>query len=45
MIRIVLRSVVIAASLLMEASLCARAATLDAIEYYNAPLDHYFVTA
>ena len=45
MIRFVLRSVVIAALLLMEASLCARAATLDAIEYYNAPLDHYFVTA
>jgi hypothetical protein len=45
MIRFMLRSVVIAASLLMGGSLCARAATLDAIEYYNAPLDHYFITA
>jgi hypothetical protein len=34
-----------AAALLLCASLPARAATLEAIEYYNAPLDHYFVTA
>ncbi len=45
MIRFVLRSIVIAAPLLLWASLGASAAILDAVEYYNAPLDHYFVTA
>ena len=45
MIRSVVRSAVVAALLLVGASVCARAATLDAIEYYNAPLDHYFITA
>jgi len=35
----------VALSLLLCASVPARAATLDAIEYYNAQLDHYFVTA
>jgi len=35
---------IFAVSLLL-CSLCARSATLEAIEYYNAPLDHYFVTA
>lgn len=35
----------VASWLLLCASLPARSATLDAIEYYNASLDHYFVTA
>lgn len=35
----------VALSFLLCASVPARSATLDAIEYYNAALDHYFVTA
>jgi hypothetical protein len=35
----------IAAASLVVASVCGHAATIDAIEYYNASLDHYFVTA
>jgi hypothetical protein len=34
-----------ASLLIFAACLPARSATLDAIEYYNASLDHYFVTA
>jgi hypothetical protein len=45
MIRFALRTLLVAASLLGGAVANASAATLDAIEYYNAPLDHYFVTA
>jgi hypothetical protein len=32
-------------TLVMAAARPAGAATLDAVEYYNAALDHYFVTA
>ena len=40
----------VVARVLMTAALCAaatvsRSATLEAVEYYNAELDHYFVTA
>ena len=35
----------IAAIVLTLVALSSRAATLEAIEYYNASLDHYFVTS
>lgn len=40
-----LRGLAVAAILIAGASGAARAAIVDAIEYYNANLDHYFYTA
>ena len=46
MVRSVLRSaVVVGVSFALAAATIARAATLESVEYYNAALDHYFVTA
>jgi len=40
-----IRNAIVAATLVACMATGAHAATLEAVEFYNATLDHYFVTA